>query len=386
MSITRGYNMSVALKEGNMKRFFSKSVFISLFAAVVILTVVIATNSMKKHITIVIDGKEQVVETFKDSVDEVLAENGITVAKKDKFNHKGTDLLDKEDKIEIVRAIPIELTADGAIQSFMTPEKTVEDFLKVENIALGEADKISVSLEDPITREMAIKIIRVTSELVEETQSIEFAVEEKRDPSLLKGKTQVKQEGVQGQRKIVKERTYEDGELVSEVEVSNEVAVEAKDKIIAIGTQVPVVVEKPQPAKSTVSSSGTTASSPKTNTVRYEVGKKPSKSSIYASRGGAVPSELSYSRSFRVEATAYSGHTITATGTKPVRNPGGWSTIAVDRTVIPLGTKVYVENYGYAIAEDVGGAIKGNIIDLFLNSSSETRSWGRRHVTIYILD
>ncbi|NLB20838.1 MAG: DUF348 domain-containing protein [Clostridium sp.] len=362
-----------------MKRFFSKSVFISLFAAVVILTVVIATNSMKKHITIVIDGKEQVVETFKDSVDEVLVENGITVAKKDKFNHKGTDLLSKEDKIEIVRAIPIELTADGAIQSFMTPEKTVEDFLKVENITLNEADKLSVSLEDSVTREMAITIIRVTSELVEETQPIEFAVEEKRDPSLLKGKTEVKSEGTLGERKITKERTYEDGVLVNEVEVGNEVVVEAKDKIVAIGTQVPVVVKAVEPVKSTTSSSSNSSGS-------YTVGKKPSKSSIYASRGGSVPSELSYSKSFRVEATAYSGHNITATGTKPVRNPGGWSSIAVDRSVIPLGTRVYVENYGYAIAEDVGGAIKGNIIDLFMDSSSQTRSWGRRNVTIYILD
>ena len=139
------------------------------------------------------------------------------------------------------------------------------------------------------------------------------------------------------------------------------------------------MVKAVEPVKSTTSSSSNSSGS-------YNVGKKPSKRSIYASRGGSVPSELSYSKSFRVEATAYSGHNITATGTKPVRNPGGWSSIAVDRSVIPLGTRVYVENYGYAIAEDVGGAIKGNIIDLFMDSSSQTRSWGRRNVTIYILD
>lgn len=347
-----------------MKRFFSKSVFISLFAAVVILSVVIATNNMKKHITIVIDGKEQVVETLKDTVDEVLEENGIVVAKKDKFDRVGEDLLEKEDKIEIIRAIPVELTADGAVQSFMTPEKTVKDFFEVENITVQDVDKLSVEMEDPITRDMEISIVRVTSELVEEIQPIEFAVQEKRDQNILKGKTEVKQEGSLGQRKITKERTYEDGELVSEVEVGNEVVVQATDKIVAIGTKVPVVVKVPA---STLT-------------------KKPSKASIYASRGGAVPSELSYSKSMRVEATAYSGHNITATGTKPVRVPGGWSSIAVDRRVIPLGTRVYVENYGYAIAEDVGGAIKGNRIDVFMNSKSDSRSWGRRNVTIYILD
>ncbi len=367
-----------------MKRFFSKSVFISLFAAVVILTVFIATNSMKKHITIVIDGKEQVVETFKGTVDEVLEENGIVVAKKDKFDRIGTDLLEKQDKIEIVRAVPVELTADGAIQSFMTPEKTVQDFFNVENITMQAADKLSVNLEDSITRDMEISIVRVTSELVEETQPIEFAVQEKRDQSILKGKTEVKQEGSLGERKITRERTYEDGELITEVEVSNEVVVEAQDKIVAIGTKVPVVVKAPAPApvKNTVASSKPST----TTTTTTTTSKKPSTDTVYASRGGSVPSELSYSRSLRVEATAYAGHTITATGTKPVRNSGGWSSIAVDRNVIPLGTRVYVENYGYAIAEDVGGAIKGNRIDLFMNSESDANSWGRRNVTIYILD
>ena len=58
----------------------------------------------------------------------------------------------------------------------------------------------------------------------------------------------------------------------------------------------------------------------------------------------------------------------------------------VSKLGIPLGTKVYVENYGYAIAEDVGGAIKGNRIDLYMNSVSAAMNWGRRTVTIYILE
>ena len=58
----------------------------------------------------------------------------------------------------------------------------------------------------------------------------------------------------------------------------------------------------------------------------------------------------------------------------------------VSKLGIPLGTKVYVENYGYAIAEDVGGAIKGNKIDIYVNSTAEAYRWGRRTVTIYILE
>lgn len=90
-------------------------------------------------------------------------------------------------------------------------------------------------------------------------------------------------------------------------------------------------------------------------------------------------------KTFTMESTAYYGHTITAMGSKPVRNPNGISTVAVDPNVIPLGSKVYVSGYGVAIAADTGGAIKGNIIDVFLNSYEECMNWGRREVTVQLL-
>lgn len=91
-------------------------------------------------------------------------------------------------------------------------------------------------------------------------------------------------------------------------------------------------------------------------------------------------------KTLTMESTAYYGHGITASGLKPVRNPDGISTIAVDPDVIPLGTKVYVSGYGLAIAADTGSAIKGNIIDVFLNTHEECISWGRRNVTVQILE
>jgi peptidoglycan hydrolase CwlO-like protein/3D (Asp-Asp-Asp) domain-containing protein len=107
-------------------------------------------------------------------------------------------------------------------------------------------------------------------------------------------------------------------------------------------------------------------------------------SSSTLSRGGS--GSLSYSQALTMEATAYCGDGVTASGSATVRNPNGYSTIAVDPRVIPLGTKVYVDGYGYALACDTGGAIKGNIIDLFVNSEAEAENWGRRSVTVYILN
>jgi 3D (Asp-Asp-Asp) domain-containing protein len=59
--------------------------------------------------------------------------------------------------------------------------------------------------------------------------------------------------------------------------------------------------------------------------------------------------------------------------------------VAVDPNVIPMGTKLYVEGYGEAIAADQGGAIKGNRIDLFFGSHQEALNFGKRTVKVTIL-
>lgn len=66
------------------------------------------------------------------------------------------------------------------------------------------------------------------------------------------------------------------------------------------------------------------------------------------------------------------------------KNPG-LKVIAVDPKVIPLGSKVWVEGYGNAIAGDTGGAIKGNKIDVFIPTQSQALKWGRKNVKIKIL-
>lgn len=88
---------------------------------------------------------------------------------------------------------------------------------------------------------------------------------------------------------------------------------------------------------------------------------------------------------FNMSSTAYTGGGTTATGLKPVRDPNGISTIAVDSSVIPLGSKVFVSGYGVAIASDTGAAINGNIIDVYFDSLEECTAWGRRSVTVEIL-
>ena len=77
---------------------------------------------------------------------------------------------------------------------------------------------------------------------------------------------------------------------------------------------------------------------------------------------------------------SHPGYGITYTGTR-----ARVGTVAVDPRVIPLGTKMYVEGYGYAVAEDIGGAIKGNKIDLYFNTLKEANNFGRQQRKVYIL-
>jgi peptidoglycan DL-endopeptidase CwlO len=93
-------------------------------------------------------------------------------------------------------------------------------------------------------------------------------------------------------------------------------------------------------------------------------------------------------KTLTVTATAYTANCkgcsgITHTGIDLINNPDS-KVIAVDPSVIPLGSVVYVEGYGYAIAGDVGSAIKGNKIDIFVPNRSEALKWGVRRVKITI--
>jgi len=95
-------------------------------------------------------------------------------------------------------------------------------------------------------------------------------------------------------------------------------------------------------------------------------------------------------KEFTVSASAFTANCngcsgVTKTGINLKSNPDV-KVIAVDPSVIKLGTKVYVEGYGYAIAGDTGSAIKGNKIDVFFPTKEAAYKWGRKNVTIKILN
>jgi 3D (Asp-Asp-Asp) domain-containing protein len=100
--------------------------------------------------------------------------------------------------------------------------------------------------------------------------------------------------------------------------------------------------------------------------------------------------EQSVEETLTVTATAYTANCegcsgTTKTGIDLIANPDK-KVIAVDPDIIPLGSKVHVEGYGEAIAGDIGGAITGNRIDVFIPSESKAKKWGRKEVEVKILN
>lgn len=343
------------------KSFFDspkKKVIAFLAGAALVCVVYIGTSY--KVVTINVDGKEMKTTTLKWTVQGVLEQNNIVLAPKDKIEPSLEDSLKRTDSINIKKAKEVILLVDGKETKIQTPETSIEAMLKSENVVIDNDDRVSPQKDAEIKPGLKVEVTRVEEKLVTTKEAINFETETKENSNLDNGVKKVVQEGEKGEKEIVTKFVYENGKEFSKKVVSEKVVKEPKAQVVEKGTKVKVT--------KTASSNNSSNSS-----------------SNNSSSGSGTAGNLSYKKKMVMEATAYAGDGITATGTKPVRNPSGYSTIAVDPRVIPLGTKVYIEGYGYAIAADTGGAIKNNIIDLFLNSESECRSWGRRNVTLYIL-
>ena len=234
------------------------------------------------------------------------------------------------------------LIVDGQEIEVNSSQSNVQGVLDENEIEYDSNYVISEDLDASLKDGMKIEVKQVEKKTIIETEEIPYDTVVKKDKSLLKGETRVSQKGKKGVKELVYEVVYEDGQPISKILLEENIITKAKNKIIKKGTKEKEKTE-----------------SKKKSTSKNSLGKK-----------------------ITVSATAYSGDGITATGTVP-----RWGTIAVDPTIIPYGTKVYIPQFDkYFIAEDCGGGIKGNKIDIFMNSESQCDNWGKRNIDIYIVE
>lgn len=353
----------------NIKRYFSlKELIIVCLAVIISVSVgVVVFLNLKYEVVINDDGKQVALKTMKTTVKEVLEQNGVKVSPDDYMEVRPagdstTALLDRKlqkmntNEIYIKRAVPINVFVDGQQMKIMTYRDTLKETLDNNQIKLSEKDRLEgAKLDDKIVRDMSVKIVRVKEEVTTENISIPYKVVSRENNRLDKGTERTAREGKEGIREKLFKVVMEDGKEITRELLKDSLISNPIDKIVEIGT---ILNHK-------------------------------------TSRGEVVR----YSKVLNMRSTAYTasfadtgknpgdpGFGITYTGMK-VRK----GVIAVDPRVIPLGTRVYIEvagntpDYGYAIAADTGGAIKGDLIDLYYDDSNTAKRWGCKKVKVYIL-
>lgn len=334
-----------------------------------------------KKITITVDGKQQTIHTTADQVSEVLKAANIKVSEHDKLSPKLNAKVGSDSNIAIEKAFQVTLIDGMKEKKIWSTSTTVADFLKQQEIKVNKLDRVEQKMEEVLIPNDVIQVVRVekVTDVVEAKTN--FAVETRKDKGLLKGNEKVVQEGKKGLTKSTYEITTENGKAVSRVLKSEKVVSAPTKKVIAVGTKVVTASV----------SRGTTSSNKATTTVKTSTAKATTAKATTAktTTASASPSP-SEGKEFYVSATAYTAFCngcsgITATGINLRSNPG-LKVIAVDPSVIPLGSKVWVEGYGYAIAGDTGGAIKGMKIDLFMPNKDQAFGFGRKQVKIKILN
>lgn len=330
------------IKHGSTRKLLVLLVVIS-----VVISLTIALSIKRKTITLIIDGQPVKFVTYKSTVNQALQKQNITIGSKDKVTPSLQSKLTENETINIKRAVNLKVSVDGKVRNIQSCEETIDSMLKAEGITLYNEDQVIPDIKTKISDQMVINIIRVESKTIIENIPIAFKEVVKNDKNLPNTKRRIIQEGRNGEKQIAYRVVYENDKAVSKEIICESIVKQPIDRQLVQGTYPLMPV----------------------------------------SRGG---NPMAYRNVFRSRTTAYwavngIGKTYTASGRKAVRDPEGFSTVAVDPDVIPFGTKLFIEGYGFAIAAESGSAIKGNIIDVFFDTKREALDWAVKNVNVYLL-
>lgn len=340
-----------------MKKIIKNPLFLITMIIVLVVSAILKDSLTNQvyAVTLKVDGEIVELESNSDDVESLFIENSIDVSGHDKLSVDKEDPLEDGMVIEIERAKQVNIKRGDEYISLFTHSEKVSGVLKEAGI---DQDEYAVSFP---TEDSTIEnglLITVYDELKEDPEAEKYAVSiepeviYQEDSSLEKGSEVVVQEGKAGRKEF--EFFPGDPEFDLSAGVISE---EAEPRIIAQGTyEAPVVTASAAESSSSSSYSASESSAPSGSTMIFE-------------------------------ATAYNLIGTTRSGV-----PSGPGKVAVDPNVIPLGTRLYIEStdgwpdYGYAIAADTGGAIKGHIIDLFYYDYDTCINFGRRNIKVTILD
>ncbi len=345
----------------------------SVTAAIMVFTLIFAVYSAgAKEITVTEINEFQgtshsvKVKMRSGNVSDALEQTGCSVGETDKINKPIHAEIEDNDDIVVKRGKQITIKSEAGEQVVNITTANKEDALVEAGYLPNEFAEINTNGET-LADSDTIEVVSLGTQNETTESETAFTTEYVEDDSLPRGETRVVSEGQNGIKAVTSKVTYKNGEEISREVIGEDIVTPVKNRVIAKGTA---------DVKAAASKSSSAAKS------------------TSASTGGSSINSMQYTKKITMTATAYTtspsengGYSVSAMG-----NPLRHGIVAIDPSIVPLGSKVYVEaadgswSYGVASAEDTGGAIKGNRIDLcFEMSPSKASNFGRQSCNVYIL-
>ncbi|GEM_PF-158851 len=310
------------------------------------------------------------IKTKTHDVESFLIEQGITLGGEDKISVSLEQATSDNLTIIIKRAFPVTITTKDGQITVQLSEGTVKDALNKAQIYVWQDDTVEPAMTTELTSGMNITYKQISYKYEQKTESVAYKTVRVNNSTLAKGTTKVTQAGVAGTKTTKYKLIYSNGVLVDKQAIETVVTKSPVNEIIAVGTKVATV------AKTTTTTNTTTNTNTGSGSITI---------SAAARAAGVDASQVKSTMSIETTAYTHTGNR-TATGTWPKVG-----TVAVNPKQIPYGTKLYIEGYGFATAEDTGGFVRSTtatriIVDLFMNSEAECILYGRHYnVRVYVL-
>jgi uncharacterized protein YabE (DUF348 family) len=332
----------------------TQHVVAALVPAIILLLSVTGFVWAQKRVTVVVDGQTLHIASQAADVADLLSEAGVGVGRGDLvFPARGTKIAPGM-RVVVRHAVPVTIVLGGTENVVHVVGKTVADALVAAGVDPAISSGVSPDLGTSLVPRMRITVSDCFSRVSAKSSEIPCPVRERPDGTLPQGVRRVIHAGAVG-TKLCVYRTLVVGGVEGSATLAAESVVEPPvTEVVAVGTG--------------------DGASPRQLSVAH----------VPASLLRA--STIQRGIRMRVVATAYSAQEPGSSSSTAVGSRCLKGVIAVDPSVIPLGSHVYVPGYGYAIAADTGGMINGRHIDLCFGSMAEIAAWGKRVVTIIILD
>lgn len=341
----------------------NRQLFLAAGLCLIFLVIGVTTAfNAKKDVTVYVNGntvaelsskgnQEIVNARLSDRIYDVLTEEGLPTGDDYEIDVDLNKQIKDVDEINIKKKAEGVISVDGVSTLFKSAANTVEDVIKENELEVKADDIVEPALTTALTTDIQeVKITRVTYGEEKGEGEIPFETENQETSSMAKGVEKVITEGVNGKEAFTDKITYHDGVEFSRERIETQVIEEPVKKVVEVGTNV------------------------------GNVGNGGDGGSPYGNEEGGVPT----GRSFIANCTAYT-HTgnPTASGVMPVAGV----TVAADPSVFPLGTRIYIPYFNNTfIVQDTGGAVKGNVIDIFMDTYDECVQFGRRDLEAYVVD